>query len=313
MRPSVLAALACACGTSSQPSRTLPDLCAQILTANCAWEVECHFAPSDAACEGVFGYPDLDCDDVRAAAAAGKLTYDLDAGVRCLAQLESRDCVTNMQPDPAGEPCLDAFVGQVPEGATCFIDQECVNRRYVQDDHSCDARTQCCPGTCTRRVQGPAGSACTSSFDCDDELYCPSKTHACTSLLAGGMTCDELDACRDPFACNVPNPGGFGTCVVPGAHGGACSPDSAVQCGDLRDYCDVTTSRCTFRSKAGEPCETLGVDQPSCEFDTRCNKTTRQCVALVGFGETCGDDFDCLLARCIDHKCTPYPAPPTCE
>ena len=126
-----------------------------------------------------------------------------------------------------GVHCADVLIGQVGEGESCGLHDECEPglycdetghcARYVEPGGMCDYAQQCGPGnTClTGGFCGPPRSyedECDNHWDCAPMLICDDFDMLCQPLLERGSSCVELEMtctglcmdseCRD-FCGNV--------------------------------------------------------------------------------------------------------------
>jgi hypothetical protein len=125
----------------------------QFASAECTFAHGCQAEfPADAGItfEEAFGASVTECeamaaefyqpDGVRDAVNRGTIVYDRAAAEACLAQLDFGTCQTYfMGTFEIPEPCFDALVGQIADGAACAIDFECSGA-----ESWCDPTSQKC-------------------------------------------------------------------------------------------------------------------------------------------------------------------------
>lgn len=113
--------------------------------------------------------------------------------------------------------CASVFVGSVPTGGACTIDQDCAT----------------------------SGQICASA---------PGQTAKCSTATPrsqGNECLDTGDQCQDSYCDSVQGSSSYGTCVPPQTFGQPCS---ATELCDGADYCDSTTGTCQALAGNGAPC-----------------------------------------------------------
>ncbi len=249
-----------ACGGSGISIDTNADnVCSEIAEVACHNLYQCC---AEGEIENFLGVQDprteVQCrDDVRricdrqlaqrdASITAGRSAFDSDIMNGCLDALIAPDglCADISDALPWTEACMnDAWVGQVADGGECFQPFECAS-----SDSFCAATQRCtalpklgepCTGQCANGLfcsgvceqQLGAGAMCTSSIQCQDELFCDTAATVptCTALGEGGDSCKSNQACKS-FQC-IP-----GTCMGTNQN---CFTDAncSGQCSDGSGFC----------------------------------------------------------------------------
>jgi len=166
------------------------------------------------------------------------------------------------------------------------------------------------------------GGPCDTAADCRSGLLCRDGTCR-AGPDAGPMTGDGgLDAGADAGECEAAQVCGGGTMCCP--DGEECVDDFAcapvcenTRCGDNNLTCCDAAQICLDGVVCAADC---AADRALCgaALDTCCDAGD-VCVAdaCATPGETCGDDFDCLVDDTYCEptigRCLPNPAPPLCE
>jgi hypothetical protein len=321
----VLVALAAlmvaACGGDDGDGGSIPieDVDARAKAAFCEWIVGCNFLPDQATC---LANTTLGLAQMIADVGNGKVTYDGDAAASCLASISGQGCTwTSLISDAGGEAevCLDVFTGTVAESGACFDDEECAGDYSTCASGTCDPTAQCCAGTCmagTAPTIVPAGGSCqgTTNVECATGTYCDSSTRVCTTQVAAGGTCSDIDSCATGLFCQVKVSGSTVTrvCGTPAVEGATCDPEIAFgACNRLDNYCDGATLKCTKRKAVGATC-TVGQFGDDCMVYAYCMSGT--CALRPGPGQSCTTESGCLSAigggGCEDGTC-PAPEPDT--
>ena len=253
---------------------------------------------------------------------AGKLNYDGDAAVACLASFADGTCSGASGSDEACDP---VFRGETAATGSCFLDQECA---LFGSDCESEASSgcgdfECCPGSCVSPVAigqscngsrcvpgahcvqdalgaptytcqpGNLDSFCRNSFDCDPELFCNESDSRCVPTLPTSATCENSQQCSGDDRCISGN----------------CSPvDTAGQACD--GYCQGSLA--CFEGE----CVAIPGQGQDCTATRQCNSFTLECTGLPD-SQTC-EPKKGLGETCADHACQPglfceseLPQPPT--
>ena len=285
--------------------------------AQCGFQVDCDLQPDNATCQASIDIDDGEVGSLDAAIADGTVIYDAEAAQACVDAIRGQGCsFPGFQDRP--DPCDDVFTGTVATGGACIIDVECANGgSCAPTDVNCDPDVSCCAGTC-QGMDTPLvaiGGVCEGG-DCVANAFCKfpagANSGTCTAAITtAGTACDELDACANPMVCDLDFATGMGgTCVTPAGSNQACDPGGLIACGDLRDYCDPASMKCTRRVDVGGACPT-GV---RCVGFATCVNAV--CLADPKLGEACVVDGaqDCLGSlSCINGTCQLPPASMVCQ
>ncbi len=271
--------------------------------------------PSEAECKAgtdASGIPLYDMAQLADGMRAGRLTYDGTRAPQCFAALKTAICA-GLQEMPA--ECNDMFIGKVPAGGACVLDDECAGgpRAGCQTEYTIEA----CYSTCVEveftcgdkdcaegeycrsvsfspdgskegecRPRAAEGQPCDSAADfCLDGLKCDLSTGCVKqppmTVGAEGEECDDLYAfCLPGLVCHGIDDDGVGACGVPSVLNGKCDRFSQCQNGL---YC--TAPGLCVRSKAdGESCTSLfeclsGICEYGADSDSKgvCSPTHRVC------------------------------------
>jgi hypothetical protein len=122
---------------------------------------------------------------------------------------------------------------------------------------------------CNRAFSGNVASlaACTSSYDCANDLICDKGFCATSTTKAQGQPCgDPGDICDTNSYCTTPAAGGVMQCVTEGAQGAACSATLPCQ----------STFRCD------NTCGPLLQAGTLCAADADCDPSAPYCDPNVG-------------------------------
>lgn len=210
------------------------------------------------------------------------ITLDREALDRCVAAARHSFDLCLAEPatdiDPVAS-CFDALVVGVPIGGACeFSGMGCADGAGVCS-RSCVAR----PST--------AGERC--SVSCGGGLACVDGN--CADPVAEGGACTDNEDCAADELCVG------GRCGDPAGAGETCASDD--ECGTGYECAGVCTA-------AAASCR---VDSPSCGAGRDCRTGSRRvCLARVGLGERCDDDFACQDRLFCDFgvfpsQCAPLP------
>jgi hypothetical protein len=174
----------------------------------------------------------------------------------------------------AGDPCTSSF--------------------YCQPGLGCRAATVGATLSC----QPPAGegAACTGtgSSQCASGLYCESNT--CKRKTGAGTACTSSTSCLDQLTCV--RSGMSGTCQPIADINQSCATSGCAS----DAVCDPATQTCQERGTVGSDCSASG----SCGLFTYCNASMK-CAAKVPFGGTCdpAEASSCITGDCspTSHTC----------
>ncbi len=309
-----------ACGATHESAVPIEDVGASYAGALCDALDACYgptvgplfFGGSD--CEGTFrtSFESTSIPLYRDAIERGTLIYDGARFSDCEASLEMLGC--GIFSARVADVCEEAFVGTLPPGAACTLDEECEGASY------CDHGGGACPGSCQAR--GAAGAACIDDGGCTTGLRCAAGT--CRAPAGDGAGCDGPTGlgCNAGLICLGADETRAGTCLsveeaFSGALGAACDPSTGPLCADgLSCALDqvvagAPTFVCVERAAIGAACRIAipdacanavcdGLAPDTGDFDGTC-------VAVPAAGEACGGLMErCATGtRCLDGTCEP--------
>jgi hypothetical protein len=189
--------------------------------------------------------------------------------------------------------------GTLSDGAPCGVDAQCTGRLCRQSSN----------GTCGAcSTLGAGGATCERDEDCDTGLACAEKK--CVTLAKAGSPCTLTSPCVRSLSCNE------GTCAVPLAGGAACEPstvDGQNPCdGGKGFFCHPQTKVCTSigTAAAGGACGIVDQSFVICTNGGHCKTgtppTSGTCLAAAADGAACDDTNGpkCIgPARCVGGVC----------
>lgn len=269
--------------------------------------------------------------------ARGTVTYDADAGGRCIQAFRASPGQCDGTPAEAAD-CNAVFRGTLPEGAECEDGIECAGfpeSAFCVDSESgaqvCAAvrrsspvraaRGESCTGTC-RPVDGVEGCIFSGTYPSvlcfiEDGLYCEGATSICEPLIPEGGTCarePDFPGCVAGAFCEhercVPVRGEGESCLIDICTTPlTCQSPSALACGpglrcaisDPLPHCVVPQpdgSACrSFYECASGWCEFSGDGEQSAIGVCGPRQRTTPEQCLGGFPETADAKSDPLLLR----------------
>lgn len=289
---------------ASHSSLTIGEFCTQLPDAACDWLVAC-LGVQRAACPG-FGFmsqlPAI-CNGAVDEVAAGRLSFDADAGEACLLAHTASDCKVGPPPpfmrgmifgDPTN-PCHGVLTGAVEAGQACYYDATRATDECAAGFCAHDASA--CPGQCAP-FQG-LGQSCDARVKCDPTtLFCSGAL--CAARFTEGADCSSApDGCVAGLACFG------GHCLAPAhAEGDACAVDD--QCGIIAGACLGGT--CKKKVAAGEHCsgDHNCPDGLGCRVDPASGDRTCQTPLEVGAPCDTSDPGSC---GSLELVCMPPESP----
>lgn len=158
---------------------------------------------------------------------------------------------------------------------------------------NCNAGLECADGTCRVPASVDGGPTDRDAGPGTDARLCPEESRC----AAGRLCCESGTECVDDFRCAP-----------------VCENE---RCGDNRLTCCAADQVCLDGVVCAAACEP-GRALCGAALDTCCAES-EVCVedACVAPGETCMDDFDCLVegqyCEPTVGRCLPNPRPPLCE
>tara|TARA_R110002096_G_scaffold77896_4_gene183213 strand:+ start:9248 stop:10459 length:1212 start_codon:yes stop_codon:yes gene_type:complete len=248
---------------------------------------------------------------------AGKAAYDADIAADCLDSFATGSCDS----DGGSEACEAVFRGTSASNSACLEEFECAELGSRCENQGCDGTVECCLGNCVSPVNvgqncefapcrlgdkcvssptsptatcqsGDAGSTCSDTFDCDDELFCDINQSRCAPDRPAAASCIDRRECEGDLDCV------FGTC------------GSVASAGDACEFGCLGTLTCVNNQCAALP--GLGEDCPT----SQCNSILLDCVGPSG-AQQCGNKGE-LDETCGERQCMPglvcedrLPQPPT--
>ncbi len=277
--------------------------------AICDYRVRCGFSPDRDTC---LASVERDRDTIQALGGVDteRVRYDSKAAQAYLDLLGEIGCEATIANGRAlEEAAAEVLVGTVPNGESCFADQECEGARAICDQTGCGGQI-CCEGSCTNVETLSLGAACPlfpvdtdrlTAF-CEDTAYCapppddgsgePQAMGTCQPRADNGESCDRNEACLDGQRCAM------GQCFVLSASGQQCNSTlDTGSCVDINQVCDMGSGTCADAPGDGQPC-VFGRCQPyaQCVEDV--------CVRRPGLGEACEGTPPCQGdLECRDGVC----------
>ncbi len=300
------------------------DLLPCIVQAQCEYFVRCEAAEFTVEeCVALFAENAASVfTRTEEAIGEGRVTYDGTAAAACSQGFATASCNDNN--DGGGGDCQALFVGSIADGASCFIDEECIGV-----DANCDGGSspdQCSMGVCVDRAgldedcsirscfrgdhcvetnvsveqckSGALNADCNSDWHCDSGLYCPAGT--CQEGLAINIACTENSQCADPMRCIAD------TCAFTDTLGVPCenSCDNNLIC--ERSAPSPALGICVEKYEAGATCER----NSQCVSGLLCRDSDSTCQPRPVLNEPCMR-FDCVQGLYCTNELpgTPQPAP----
>jgi hypothetical protein len=248
----------------------------------------------------------FDCTTLAKEIAAGRVVYNATQATACAAAIGSATCAVFDTPTPAA--CATVLTGQVANGGSCYLDEDC-------STGWCNSTASLCPGTCqafAQLNQSCASVSCAPGLACDSANTCKAESAANgTCPCQAGLWCDSSAAspgtCKAPQTSGTCKPANSGQCGVGYACvgaagsetcqslvglGGDCTAGAAL-CG-LGYSCDAGTHKCVSYPKVGETC---GSSSPIC-IGGYCDVVgTQKCVAYKKIGDACTYPIDILACE----------------
>lgn len=296
----------------------------------CSASLEC---PDGFACVGEVCVPQSSCDAAEDIAAC---VVDACIGEGCEAA-----CNDGVQgEDEAGVDCGGACA-PCTAAAGCTSDAECAPGACVAGrcaDPSCEdgltnqdeTGADCGGAACPRCA---LGAGCDADADCDEGLFCPAMTGACSPVSCQddvqngaerGVDCGggECPGCEVDTACDAPADCGSSSCVEGRCAEPSCEDtvrngeESDVDCGGGCAPCPnglrcVAPADCASAVCDVQDCATDGTSccqAPSCDDGVQNGpETAIDCGAapctLCGVGSACSDGPECASNVCSGARC----------
>jgi hypothetical protein len=314
---------------------SVADFEASYKDAECTYMTNCGIFPDKATCLAanlLSGTAYSLSADLRAAIAAGRVSYNGNAVFECFNAIANASCDKT---DEAGRiPMLSCFTftrGTLGADAPCQIDADCIsqNCRVTVADEQCATGT--CVGDTAPEIRIPAdGENCNSVIGCARGSYCDMTSFECTPLKAAGADCTDGRECGYGLGCaGAPRvcktlPGLNESCpdAICRDDGQRCSASTCKPLGlpgttcqssaDCSPYfpCDFSTTMCKKPAGLGEAC--TAANSRCFDEHTYCDSTTLRCVASKEDGATCETDAQCQSDEC-DFTTSTCVAPFSCS
>jgi hypothetical protein len=206
------------------------------------------------------------------------LAYDENQAGDCLDQMKAsvEACQTVDY-----SPCLAAFSGNRPPGATCSQALDCAAGQYGNVVCTSD-------GHCLQPQRGAPGQPC--SYSCIDSAAGAS----CENIYQGGGDPANQVSCHswDNLYCSSR---ASGTCQPIGSD---CRELPNNTCPDGLS-CDLSSGACVAPIPVGAPCPQM----TGCGSAAYCNNGT--CTPVKPLHSLCAIDDECSSHRCVKGVCTP--------
>jgi len=232
------------------------------------------------------------CLHAGAAVSAGRLRYDARRAGACLDSLQGIGCTQFFATDG---PCDEVFVGLVPDGEDCWVEESLV---FLVGAEACAdgycAQDQVCPGECVAyaaRNEGCTERKCAPEDNCRDGV--------CVARKVAGDSCGDDDFCDGPGLLCVD-----GSCVR-----GAGDDDACSEARPCLGTAQCVAGRCSIELRAGDPC----FADEHCPSDIECvrlpGEEGRRCAARLTESSACTNDAQCEPGLfCHEDACTVTPA-----
>ncbi len=219
----------------------------------------------------------------------GRIVYDAEAARVCHEAFSERECAAIVA-GIADEVCARIFLGTVPPGEECWVQQpgatDCASGY-------CDMSAARCPGTC--KDFGAVGDGC-ADRNCDEAVaFCDETTEVCQALYDEGHECAWDYQCRHGLVCRASGPGPSPRkCLqraLPSTEGEPCSSDWDCATGLI-----CSNDACVEQSAVGGPCDVTNknrdcLDGNVCDYDRSTGMW--RCVPPRSEGEGCVAPFAC--------------------
>lgn len=325
----------------------------QLREAGCRMAFGCPTQDDDTMPRRMGRYPDLaTCiasdapidelePEISAGVAAGRIVFDADEALRCLATGRAildaaSDCGAYrrlIRSEANHARCVGALRGAVAVGGRCVEDADCADRGgcVASDDPAvcygtCAAPTACPQGcgpdercafdealgesACVPLV-GPGG-ACAHSGECADERICDGGVCVEPHSVAQGERCDNRLACADGTSCALGSDVCLPAQIIPS--GSPCrTPASDSHCGPGEVCAGLMAAQSPFFDGTCQPALKQGqrcVNTYECEGGLRCDGASRRmdaegtCQPVSALGGPCLSALDCAdLVACRSGVC----------
>lgn len=248
---------------------------------------------------------------IRDSLQNGRVTFNAEALDACLTAYAAPEdtCATYVTELPWAEACKEqAFVGAVASGGACFFDHDCAG---APESAECGPDQKC--------VALPTGGAPCPTGACAAGFFC-GTTQTCQAKLAEGATCTSTAQCQTDLFCDTtatPTP----TCTARQPAGSSCTSNAGCESGEcVPGRCMGSTQACYNDTQCSAHCANSSAFC-SIGFDYTCNTAPGHCDTITttacsgstadsqcvnaGAGTTCIFEVSCVPGDCIgDPVCT---------
>ncbi|MCY1060258.1 hypothetical protein [Nannocystis sp. SCPEA4] len=240
--------------------------------------------------------------------AAGRLEFDAEAAVACLAYVEARGCARpgTYVPDEAEAAgraaCAAVIRGTMVKNGPCLLSAECA----PQDDATVvcgfdpTCSDVCCVGGCRVLGSVPVGTPCNFATRCESGSFCASDPNTgfptvCTAQQPVGGSClNQIDCDASGFCVD-------GKCKALAGEGERCGDWGQGGC-QPGLFCaapgDDMEGRCYAYNELGGACPGQWYEDGCSEYGVYCDWNSSQCVGPVGPGESCSERPCGLTSTC---------------
>jgi hypothetical protein len=235
----------------------------------------------------------LCADDMNAAVARGRTSYDADAAKQCIQMLQASDVPRTSDTDTFFQhfPCDRVLLGTQADGQPCRFSIEC------KDDLTCVGYAISVDGACKKPAK--TGEACSMQRfgsilneqaatmhhpECASAAWCDGKT--CQARIAAGQACVNATSCVAGLTCVM------GKCGKIGGPGAGCFASSDCAFGS---WCNRTPEvlaggtkgKCEAKRPASALCPAVDACKGRCDMPPPGDggqPTMGRCIATCGSG-----------------------------
>ena len=227
-------------------------------------------------------------------ASGSSIAYDPEKAADCIGEMYARFCSEEFS-EYMPPVCEQVFTGQLSEGESCSIDDQCA------DGLDCETTTEC-NGTCV--VDPP--DLC-NGVECSEDEYCDGTT--CQPKVGEGQPCTSDPECQEGLVCD--DALGTASCVERGSRteGELCDDSAVCAAGHI-----CTSGICTMLDFVGEgeTCSLAGSLTQVCKPGLGClnlqSDGTGTCGALLQESAPCDLPYQCHASYFCGE---PSPGDPT--
>lgn len=194
---------------------------------------------------------------------------------------------TCVAPNKIGDACVSSCVtGTAQPGSLLTCSAGTCQYTGKRFGLSCTGNSECLSGNCTagKCLESPLFGPCTSSLNCQQNLYCDTKNNTCYNIPVNGELCGFVQPNWSNVPCNV----GF-TCVRTSNATSRCAPNANIGqvCSDATGanvYDNALCSPPTLSIQGTAKCTNgicayptyRAINEP-CNSTNICNPTTATC------------------------------------